>query len=347
MIRELKPKFSRTEEEKCDSKEMVFFWNKIEKFEPTKTKELKPLRLRKMLATVSFLAEFASKNLIADDYFTQSYSHSYQETQISVKIPRDGGEWEDIEHEARMTYYAQQASKRVLNLKNVFYDEKQGFALGLEYMPVLDMLIYDTQRPLALAWYSRLSIALQVAQALHELHTQSIIHQQIRSRHVFVDLKNGVVKLGNFRRAHFEKPPSLEFNSLVKTSNPIPNESYCWRSPEELKDSDMGIATDIYGFGILLYELATGSRPFAEKADHLIMDSIRAGNTCKIPIGCPIKELIESCWALDPAKRPKAMELVEKLTALLSLLPKEPCSLEQEVRSLTSSSSSSHTLTFP
>lgn len=87
-----------------------------------------------------------------------------------------------------------------------------------------------------------------------------------------------------------------------------------WMSPEALEQGLFTPASDVWSFGVLLYEIITfGSFPFQGMNNNQVLDHVKAGNTLPIPSGVKpqAEALIRSCWTLDYKKRPKASEIVE------------------------------------
>lgn len=321
---------------KSESKEIFsFFQTENKSSDPIKSEpvEIKPLKkfedLAYWLATSSF--QLMMHNCICRGVSGTYSLHSYKDDNIAMKtlntLKHDSiCEWKDFEYEAQMTYYAQQASDKVVKLKKVFFSEKDGFSLGFEYIPnCVENLI--TKHPEKLSWPTRLSIALDIAKALKGLHAYKILHTNIRSHHVLYDPTKKVAKLVDFRHAYFEN-----HSSIPSSGETLENNQKNWHAPEEHDDKAVrSSATNIYQFGNFLFELVTGSRPLGGNVPTKISKAMDTIQTSKIPssILTPIKDIIKSCWS-DQTKRPTAAQLEEKLTALL---PEETyhCSFPPEV----------------
>jgi serine/threonine protein kinase len=316
---------------KSDNKEALY------SFFPDKTKipvtdKLKEFCRDEILIEDNWSQQCSGKHRIAGAYHHTIYFKPYPDHKITLKVPTQSGlekSWKVIEYEAIMHNYARQASPgRVVYLRNVF-KSTDDYSLCFEYIPSLESLMMGEGRK-PLSWRTRLTIALEVATALKELHAHKIFHGQIRSHHVLFDEKTKEVKLMDFSAAIFENGEE-NFRTLRRARG----ELNCWSAPEDLHEGNSAnSATDIYGFGNLLYEMATGFEPFPNvSSSHKLGDLILTGKTSKIPLGCPlmIKEVIQSCWSLEPNKRPTAAELVEKLMLLISFLPKDTCTIDQEL----------------
>ncbi|POG70645.1 kinase-like domain-containing protein [Rhizophagus irregularis DAOM 181602=DAOM 197198] len=99
-------------------------------------------------------------------------------------------------------------------------------------------------------------------------------------------------------------------------------------APEILKRQNYTIASDIYGFGMIMWELMTGRRPFWDH-DHdtdliiKICDGFRPPIVTNAPEG--YVELMQRCWHSDPNKRPTATELRKKIVIMKNNEPEYYC----------------------
>src|SRR5436189_6127676 len=87
-------------------------------------------------------------------------------------------------------------------------------------------------------------------------------------------------------------------------------------SPEVLRGKEYTQASDIYGFGIIAYEICTGLPPYYDIAhDEFLAAKICQGLRPKSDYKVPqlILDVIKQCWDADPSKRPKAKELDDLL----------------------------------
>src|SRR3989440_6882221 len=83
-------------------------------------------------------------------------------------------------------------------------------------------------------------------------------------------------------------------------------------APEVLRGKEYTQASDIYGFGIIAYEICTGMPPYYDMAhEELLAIRICQGLRPKFNYKIPqlIFDMIKQCWDADPLKRPKAEEL--------------------------------------
>ncbi|XP_073988410.1 uncharacterized protein isoform X2 [Rhodnius prolixus] len=153
------------------------------------------------------------------------------------------------------------------------------------------------------------NMALDVARALSYLAQLKYVHRDVASRNCLVNVSR-VVKLADFgmTRLMFEND-YYRFNR--KGMLPVR-----WMAPESLALGVFTPASDVWSFGVLLYEIITfGSFPFQGLSNNQVLEHVKAGNTLTVPAGIKpqLDSLIKSCWNIDHKKRPQASEIVEFL----------------------------------
>ena len=90
-------------------------------------------------------------------------------------------------------------------------------------------------------------------------------------------------------------------------------------APEVLRGRKHTKASDVYGFGMVMYELLTGKPPFfGELQDWSLITAIIEGSRPHVPRYTPqfYRELMEQCWDSEPSKRPTSDEIFDKLRDL-------------------------------
>jgi beta-lactam-binding protein with PASTA domain/tRNA A-37 threonylcarbamoyl transferase component Bud32 len=98
-------------------------------------------------------------------------------------------------------------------------------------------------------------IALQIADALAQAHARHIIHRDIKPQNILI-AADGTVKVTDFGIAR-----AMAGGTLVNTGSLIGTAQYL--SPEQARGKAVGPATDLYGLGVVLFEMLTGAPPFA------------------------------------------------------------------------------------
>ncbi len=108
--------------------------------------------------------------------------------------------------------------------------------------------------------------ALQIAEALQEAHSKEIIHRDIKSENIMVNAKNQI-KVMDFGLAKLKG--SLK---LTRTSSSAGTLAYM--SPEQIQGGEANARSDIFSFGIVLFEMLTGKLPFRGEHEAAMMYSI-------------------------------------------------------------------------
>jgi serine/threonine protein kinase len=111
-----------------------------------------------------------------------------------------------------------------------------------------------------------LDIAVQIADALAASHAKGIVHRDIKPANIFLT-PNGQVKILDFGLAKLAKDQSVgtTTDSSVEESltqvGVIPGTAV-YMSPEQARSEDLDVRSDIFSFGVVLFEMATGKKPF-------------------------------------------------------------------------------------
>lgn len=150
-------------------------------------------------------------------------------------------------------------------------------------------------------------MALDVARALSYLADMKYVHRDVACRNCLVNAQR-IVKLGDFGMAR-----STSENDYYRFSRKglLPVR---WMAPESLIDGYFSPASDVWSFGILLYEIITfGSFPFQGMTNLQVLEHLRKGNTLVIPNGIKpqLEGLMNACWNRTYKKRPSACKVAD------------------------------------
>ena len=159
-----------------------------------------------------------------------------------------------------------------------------------------------------------LATALAVARALAAAHERGIVHRDLKPENI-IRTRAGDVKVLDFGLAQFEAPARdlLTATGLTEAGRMAGTPPYM--SPEQLLGGTTDFRTDHFSFGVLLYEMVEGRRPFpggslpSTIAQVLTADPLPPHQSGTMP--APVWQLVQRCLEKDPAKRyPLTADLV-------------------------------------
>ena len=168
-------------------------------------------------------------------------------------------------------------------------------------------------------------IGREIAEGLAAAHAKGLIHRDIKPSNVFLHGPSRQVKLIDFGLAlglHDAATDLTIDGSLVGTP--------AYMAPERIDDGDVDASSDLFGLGVVLYELLTGRLPFAGSSVAAILAAVARGNPRHVFEIVPdlppaAAELVMRLLARDKADRPAdALTVARQLAAIATTLPEEP-----------------------
>ncbi len=198
--------------------------------------------------------------------------------------------------------------------------------------------------PDGLPLYRLLEIAVPLAEALEAAHERGIVHRDLKPENVMVS-QNGRVKVLDFGIARSEPDDALtlvegaDSDALTETGLIIGTPSYM--APEQALGHPVDPRADLFSLGVLLYQMATGRRPFhagsaSETVAALLRDDPAKPSSLNPGVPQELDDLIARCLEKDVAQRlPSARELRQRLLVLAARLSAPTPAFPTDTRRIT------------
>ncbi|BFY98736.1 hypothetical protein BsWGS_01776 [Bradybaena similaris] len=239
--------------------------------------------------------------LIGEGNFGDVYESTYKGQKAAAKQLKDTerGEQSFLLEAAVMTSLNHQNVVQILGIT------EGTIILVTEFMDKGNLLEYlQTRGRSAITARDQIHFAVDVCSAMEYLNKIGLIHRDLAARNILVN-NNGTAKVSDFGLA--------QFCGLSLTSRKFPVK---WTAPEALRDNTFTSKTDMWSFGILLWEIYSFGRvPYPRIPLTDVVKHIEGGYQMEAPEGCPpeIYSIMTNAWKLNPADRPTFSKALSEL----------------------------------
>lgn len=181
--------------------------------------------------------------------------------------------------------------------------QEEPLLIVTEFMCNGSLLEYLRNNPegKSLKLFDLMDMASQIAYGMKYLEDMKLIHRDLAARNILVG-ENKVVKVADFGLARVIE--DSEYTARQGAKFPIK-----WTAPEAAMYGKFSIKSDVWSYGILLYELVThGQIPYAGMHNKEVIEQVQRGYRIPRPTNCDCPEEVyrkmRECWHSDPDKRP-------------------------------------------
>lgn len=248
--------------------------------------------------------------------FGKVFHGSWRGEEVAVKIAHHDPEEPNatianVSQEAKLFWVLNHPN--IVTLKGVCLEEPN-LCLVMEYAAggSLNRALNGRQIPpeILVDW------AMQIAKGMHYLHEEApipLIHRDLKSNNILIrekieneDLQNKTMKITDFGLAR----------EMYRTTRMSAAGTYAWMAPEVIKNNTYSRHSDVWSYGVVLWELLTGETPY-KGIDALGVAYGVAVNklTLPIPSTCPqlFSQLMSDCWHQTPQYRPTFAGIIKSL----------------------------------
>ncbi|XP_042547936.1 tyrosine-protein kinase Fer isoform X2 [Dipodomys spectabilis] len=189
--------------------------------------------------------------------------------------------------------------------------QRQPVYIIMELVPGGDFLSFLRKKKEEIKVKQLVKFSLDAAAGMLYLESKNCIHRDLAARNCLVG-ENNVLKISDFGMSRQE-------DGGVYSSSGLKQIPIKWTAPEALNYGRYSFESDVWSFGILLWEtFSLGVCPYPGMTNQQAREQVERGYRMSAPQHCPedISKIMMRCWDYKPENRPKFSDLLKELTAI-------------------------------
>lgn len=246
----------------------------------------------------------------------QGLEEGVAETLVLVKSLQSRDEQQQLDFRREFEMFGKLNHANVVRLLGLCREAEPHYMV-LEYVDLGDLKQFlrickskdEKLKSQPLSTKQKVALCTQVALGMEHLSNNRFVHKDLAARNCLVSAQRQVKvsALGLSKDVY-----NSEYYHFRQAWVPLR-----WMSPEAILESDFSTKSDVWAFGVLMWEVFThGEMPHGGQADDEVLADLQAGKArLPQPEGCPSKlyRLMQRCWALSPKDRPSFSEIANTL----------------------------------
>uniref|UniRef100_A0A667GTQ2 Protein tyrosine kinase 7 (inactive) n=1 Tax=Lynx canadensis TaxID=61383 RepID=A0A667GTQ2_LYNCA len=246
----------------------------------------------------------------------QGLEEGVAETLVLVKSLQSRDEQQQLDFRREFEMFGKLNHANVVRLLGLCREAEPHYMV-LEYVDLGDLKQFlrisqskdEKLKSQPLSTKQKVSLCTQVALGMEHLSNNRFVHKDLAARNCLVSAQRQVKvsALGLSKDVY-----NSEYYHFRQAWVPLR-----WMSPEAILEGDFSTKSDVWAFGVLMWEVFThGEMPHGGQADDEVLADLQAGKArLPQPEGCPSKlyRLMQRCWALSPKDRPSFSEIANTL----------------------------------
>ncbi|XP_072715074.1 tyrosine-protein kinase Fer-like isoform X4 [Ciconia boyciana] len=250
--------------------------------------------------------------LLGKGNFGEVYKGTLKDkTPVAVKTCK-----EDLPQELKIKFLSEARILKQYDHPNIvkligICTQRQPIYIVMELVSGGDFLSFLRKKKDELKTKQLVKFSLDAASGMAYLESKNCIHRDLAARNCLVD-ENNILKISDFGMSRQE-------DDGVYSSSGLKQIPIKWTAPEALNYGRYTSESDVWSFGILLWEtFSLGVCPYPGMTNQQAREQVEKGYRMSAPQKCPeeIYKIMQRCWAYKPESRPKFSEIQKALSSI-------------------------------